>query len=65
MSNRANMNQRLVSVFLLGCLLFTYPLLALFNSSDTVLGIPMLYTYLFGAWAVLIVLMAIAVARKH
>ena len=65
MSNRANMNQRLVSVFLLGCLLFTYQLLALFNSSDTVLGIPMLYTYLFGAWAVLIVLMAIAVARKH
>jgi hypothetical protein len=65
MPNRATLNQRLVSVFLLGCLLFTYPLLALFNSSSTVFGIPVLYAYLFSAWAVLIVLMAVAVERKH
>ena len=64
--NRAKINQRLVSVFLLGCLLFTFPILAIFNSSRaTLFGIPVLYAYLFGAWAALIVLMAIAVERKR
>lgn len=64
--NRAMLNQRLVSIFLLGCLLFTFPILAIFNSSrTTVFGIPILYAFLFGAWAVLIVLMAIAVERKR
>ena len=64
--NRAMLNQRLVSVFLLGCLLFTFPILAIFNSSrTTVFGIPILYAFLFGAWAVLIILMAIAVERKR
>lgn len=64
--SRALLNQRLVSIFLLGCLLFTFPLLAIFNSSRaTVFGIPLLYAFLFGAWAVLIVLMALAVERKR
>lgn len=64
--SRAKINQRLVSVFLLGCLLFTFPILAIFNSSRTTLfGIPVLYAYLFGAWVALIVLLAVAVERKR
>lgn len=64
--SRAMINQGLVSVFLLGCLLFTFPILAIFNGSRaTVFGIPVLYAFLFGAWAVLIILMAIAVERKR
>lgn len=59
------MNQWLVSVFLLGCLLFTFPLLSLFNSADSVFGIPVLYAYLFAAWALLIALMAIGAERRH
>jgi hypothetical protein len=35
--------QRLAAVFLLGCLLFNYPLLALFNKAAAVLGVPVLY----------------------
>ncbi len=50
--------QRLVAVFLLGCVLFNYPLIALFNKPGEVFGIPLLYFYLFGAWALLIGLMA-------
>ncbi|HYA20629.1 MAG TPA: hypothetical protein VEG25_08305 [Burkholderiales bacterium] len=50
--------QRLVALFLLGCLLFNYPLLYLFNSSREIFGIPLLYAYIFAAWAMLIGLMA-------
>ncbi|HEX8962587.1 MAG TPA: hypothetical protein VF801_06245 [Rhodocyclaceae bacterium] len=50
--------QRLVALFLLGCALFNYPLLALFNRSAEVFGIPLLYAFIFGSWLVLIALMA-------
>jgi hypothetical protein len=52
---------RLAALFLLGCLLFNYPLLALFNVRATILGVPLLYAYLFFAWALLIALVAIVV----
>ena len=50
--------QRFVALCLLGMLLFNYPILALFNVSGTVLGVPVLYVYMFIAWAALIALMA-------
>jgi hypothetical protein len=52
--------QRLVALFLLGCLLFNFPLLALFNRTGEVFGIPLLYAYIFGVWLALIALMALA-----
>lgn len=55
---------RLVALCMLGCLLFNYPVLALFNVNGAVLGIPILYFYIFSAWAVLILLMALAVDRR-
>jgi hypothetical protein len=54
---------RVIAVFLLGCLAFGYPLLALFNAPATVAGVPVLYLYVFGAWAALILLIAWAVRR--
>jgi hypothetical protein len=65
MAYHSMINQRLVSTFLLGCLLFTFPLLSLFNSGDKVFGIPALYAYLFIAWGMLIALMALAVESRH
>ena len=50
--------QRFVALCMLGMLLFNYPVLALFNVSGTVLGVPALYAYIFAAWAGLIALMA-------
>lgn len=58
MSLRAEHADRLVALFVLGCLVLTYPLLALFNRSGMVLGVPLLYVYLFGVWAALIALAA-------
>jgi len=54
---------RLLALFLLGCLLFNYPMLALFNVRASVLGIPLLYAYLFAAWALLIALLALVMER--
>ena len=47
-------NERLVALLLFGLLLFNYPLLAMFNAPDQILGIPKLYLYLFVAWAAVI-----------
>lgn len=64
MAQRALDAQRLVALFILGCLLFSYPLMSLFNVAGTVAGIPVLYVYLFGAWAGLIGLMVLIVERR-
>jgi hypothetical protein len=56
--------QRLIALCLLGFLLFNYPILALFNLPSTAFGIPMLYAYIFLAWAVLIALMAWVVEKR-
>ncbi|HYD56935.1 MAG TPA: hypothetical protein VEB41_08520 [Burkholderiales bacterium] len=55
---------RFVALCMLGVLLFNFPVLGLFNVPGTVLGVPVLYAYIFFAWAVLIVLMAL-VAEAH
>ena len=56
--------QRLAALFLLGLLLFNYPLLTLFAGSVHVLGIPVLYFYVFAVWALLIGLMALVVEKR-
>ena len=50
--------QRFVALCMLGMLLFNYPVLALFNVTGTLFGVPVLYAYVFMAWAALIALMA-------
>ena len=63
MSESERMAPRLVALCMLGCLLFNYPILALFNVPGALLGIPVLYAYVFFVWALLIALMALAVER--
>lgn len=56
--------QRLAALFLLGCLLFNYPLLQLFARDDSIAGIPLLYVYIFSAWAALITLIALVAESR-
>jgi hypothetical protein len=56
--------ERLIALCMLGCVLFNFPILALFNVPGTVLGVPVLYAYIFGAWAVLIALMTWVIERR-
>jgi hypothetical protein len=52
-------NERLAAIFITGLVLFSYPLLSLFNLGVRLLGIPLLYIYLFSAWLAIIVLTAL------
>ncbi|MBK7469333.1 MAG: hypothetical protein KAX84_03160 [Burkholderiales bacterium] len=57
--------QRLVALSMLGCLLFNYPFLALFNDPGILFGIPVLYVYIFAAWGLLILLIAMVVEARE
>ena len=57
--------QRLIALFLLGVILFNYPLLYLFNQSHEVAGIPILYTYIFIVWALLIAAFAWVIEKPR
>ena len=59
MSDFESKGQRFVALCMLGLLLFNYPILTLFNVSGTLFGVPVLYAYIFIAWASLIALMAL------
>ena len=58
-------NERMGGLFLLGVLVFNPPLLDVFDAGEGVMvfGVPLLYVYLFLAWAVLIALMALVLNR--
>ncbi len=58
MSDFEKKGQRFIALCMLGILMFNYPILALFNVSGTLFGVPVLYAYIFIAWAALIAVMA-------
>ena len=60
---REDTGQRLVALFFLGYLLFNYPFLYLFSQDSALWGVPILYIYIFTAWATLIGLMAFVIER--
>ena len=61
MTTEATRVKRLIGLFLLGYLLFNHPIISLFNLPHMVLGIPLLFGYIFSAWVLLIVLVALIV----
>lgn len=63
MQRRHLFGQRLTAVFLLGCVLFNYPLLAVFQQAGLWGDIPAVFAWLMAAWSGLIVLMALIVER--
>jgi hypothetical protein len=54
----------LVGIFMLCCVLFSYPFLTLFNIRINVFGIPLLYIYIFAAWFGSIFLIFIATRAR-
>ena len=55
----------MIALCMLGCVLFNFPILALFNVPGTFFGVPVLYAYIFIAWALLIALMAWVIERRR
>jgi hypothetical protein len=41
---------KLALLLVVGALVLNFPVLAIFNRSATVAGVPLLYLYLFGVW---------------
>jgi hypothetical protein len=64
MNQRNLTGQRLLALFVAGCLALNYPLLALFATDRLFWGIPILYIYIFISWLVLIVLLAVVIERR-
>jgi hypothetical protein len=60
MTRESKLNKRLVALSLLGCVLFNYPILSLFNLEIQIFGLPLLPVYIFGIWCLLIGLTALA-----
>jgi hypothetical protein len=64
MTRDSTTGRRLVGLFLLGLLLFNFPLISIFNRPTLIFGVPALYLYLFCAWLLLIVLVLIVSYMK-
>ena len=58
MTPRNIRNKRLAGLFILGWVIFNYPILSLFNREIFVFGIPLLYVFLFLGWGLFIVFLA-------
>ena len=63
MPRRGTRGERHLALFLLGLVLLSPPLLSIFDRPGTLFGIPLLYIYLFAAWAALIGLTALTSER--
>ena len=50
----------MIGLFLLAAALFNPPLLGLFGVEGRILGVPALYVWVFGLWAAVIALAALA-----
>ena len=66
MSEHRRKGERTMALTVLGAVLFLGPLLRVFDAGPdaTLAGIPVLYVYLFGAWALLIALLGLVIERS-
>jgi hypothetical protein len=58
------MTWRLIGIYILGCVLMSYPVMTIFNVEIMLFGIPLLYLYIFVSWLA-IVLLLFLVSWKH
>lgn len=65
MPGPASKSERTAALFLLGALVFNPPLLGIFNVPAMVLGMPLLYVWLFGAWIALVVALGLAIEARE
>lgn len=52
-------------LFCVGVLMFFPPILGIVNQTTIVLGVPAAFLFLFGMWALIIVLIAIGARRQN
>jgi hypothetical protein len=62
---RRRLGPRLTALFLLGLVCFNPPLLRIFGAPVLVLGVPLITLYIFSAWAVVILLVALTTEGRN
>ena len=50
--NRLQLRESWIIFFILGIILVNFPFLYIFNKTDTIFGLPLLFTYFFVGWGV-------------
>jgi len=60
---RGILRERLIVLFVVGGLAFSYPILKLFSVEGSVFGWPILYVYIFAAWTG-VILALVGIARS-
>jgi len=65
MNSKNRKSMQLVGVFFLGCVLFNYPIMTLFNIDAFILGLPLFYVSLFTGWAVIILLILLITETRR
>jgi hypothetical protein len=65
MSRSGLASERVVALLILGILLFSPPFILIFDKTAMIAGIPVLFLYLFVAWAALIALMVLIIERAE
>jgi hypothetical protein len=63
-SRRSTRSERLIALFLLGCVAFSPPLLRMFGTDAALFGWPLLYLYAFTTWAGLIIGVALLAEQR-
>jgi hypothetical protein len=57
--------QKFVILSLLLWMAFNFPILLLFNSADAILGIPIIYFYIFSVWTLSIIVSFIFIKKYN
>jgi hypothetical protein len=65
MPNAPLLRQRLAALFLVGVLLWFSPWLGRLEQAGSWLGVPLIYIYLYGVWALLILVAAVVVGHRR
>lgn len=57
--------QRFLAISMFFGLLFSFPVISIFNTSELVCGIPKLYLYIFVVWAFMIAILFLMLNQKN
>jgi len=62
-TRRSRVGETLAVLVVAAALLLNFPVLAVFNRATTLLGVPVLYLYVFGVWALAITAVVVLARR--
>jgi Na+-driven multidrug efflux pump len=63
---RLSLKESWVIFFILGLIMLDYPFLGIFNKSTELLGVPLMFIYIFGGWAVsILVIYLFTISTRH